>query len=282
MNKAVFMYLLIVVSAFVMSGEATAEEADERESAFHDLNIGTEPEGSFLHYFSDYGSMTFAGYGASFGMSYRDLIRGEIYAGGVWLNGSVVQLPGGPEGTIDITTSHSAALGLELGLTPVRIGGFEMQLRGRVAFPVAGMDTIVSWDFEYEVPQVIEDYASEYSDDLLENSLPGRIDWVCTELSLTLGGVIGRFHLYLELSYMNLHLSISPDIEAMGAVGEYVRPSVSSTLHLPWYWIGMDVNLPYAMALSVKAMAVPADDYGTLIAGHLTFTAPLNPISGDD
>ncbi len=277
--------LLAALTIMLASGDVRAEEAEatETEHGIRHVDLSVIPSVDFLLYRADFAELSYVNYGGSLGANYRDIVRGGLYFGGAYLD---ADLRGGDllPVTLSLETEQTFTLGVFAAITPVRRGNFELTIRGSFLFPPGGVRTGLVWDADVEVPDIIRDFAGDYLDSATNGQLAATLAWYRAEVSLTLGGWIGRWHPYFELVYMHVYTAIEPDLTAETGIDDpghdYVpRAAVTDRLHIPFYWIGLDVNLPYSMSVGAKFMVLPLGEYGTLGAAMVSFTGPMNPRS---
>lgn len=263
---------------------AEAEEAEAREThGIRNVDLSIIPSVDFMLYRADFAELSYVNYGGAIGANYRDIVRGGLYFGGAYLD---ADLRGGDllPVSMDLETEQAFTMGVFAAITPVRHGRFELTIRGSFLFPPGGVRASLGWDENYDIPDVIEDFAGDYLDTATSIRLPATLAWYRAEVSVVLGGWIGRWHPYFELAYMHVYTALEPELIAEAGVEDpghqfIPRPSITDRLHIPWYWIGLDVNLPYSMAVGAKFMVLPLGGYGTLGAAMVSFTGPMNPRS---
>lgn len=276
--------LTILLAILAVSDSAWAEEAEAQERSFlRNVDLSVTPSVDFMLYRSDFGDLSYVNYGGSLGANYRDVIRAGLYFGGAYLD---ADLRGGDllPVSMDLETEQTFTMGVFAAITPVRHGRFELTLRGSFLFPPGGVRASIGWDENFDIPEEIEAFAGDYMDTATGTRLPATLAWYRAEVSLVLGGWIGRWHPYFELAYMHVYTALEPELITEAGVDDpghqYIpRASITDRMHIPWYWIGLDVNLPYSMAVGAKFMVLPLGDYGTLGAAQVYFSGPLNPRS---
>jgi hypothetical protein len=276
--------IAILVTALTVAGLASAEEAEAEERSFlRDVDFSVTPALDFMLYRSDFGDLSYVNYGGFIGADYHNVVSAGLYLGASYVE---IDFPGYDPVPIgmNLRSDQTFTLGLFGSVTPVRTRHFELIIRGSLLFPPGGMRTAMFWDADADVPDAIEEYADDYLDEYGNGVLNATVAWYRADLGLVFAGRIGPFRPYFELVYMHLYTAVEPELPEETTVEDpghnYIpRASITDRLHLPFYWIGLDVNLPFNMAVGGKFMVVPAGEYGTLGAAQVYFSVSLNPHS---